>query len=86
LKRRFLQLLTGLATAGMAMAVPVAGTGDTGAEAPKAVLAEALPQPLSLLPAQVEPASKARTSAIPEPMSLAVFGTGLLLLLRRRRF
>jgi uncharacterized protein (TIGR03382 family) len=41
--------------------------------------------PLPLFPGELEPAVPAATSAIPEPVYLAVFGTGLLLLLRRRR-
>jgi len=39
----------------------------------------------TVLPAPAKSTAAARTSAIPEPVSLAVFGTGMLLLLRRRR-
>jgi hypothetical protein len=78
--------VTGLAIAGLAVALPVLGMEAPGADTPQDVSTGALPTTLPVLPAQVEPAAPARNSAIPEPMSLAVFGTGLLLLLRRRRF
>lgn len=38
------------------------------------------------LPTRVEIASSSATLAIPEPVSLAVFAMGILLLFRRRRF
>ena len=41
---------------------------------------------LVALPARVEIASSSATLAIPEPVSLAVFAMGILLLFRRRRF
>lgn len=40
---------------------------------------------LSVLEGPALPTAPARTSTIPEPLYLAVFGTGILLLLRRRR-
>lgn len=40
---------------------------------------------LTALPDRIVPVSTVRPSSIPEPVSLAVFGTGILLLLRRRR-
>lgn len=41
---------------------------------------------LASLPARVEIASSSAMLAIPEPVSLAVFAMGILLLFRRRRF
>ena len=81
-----LMLKVVFAIVGLAVALAVMGMQAPGADTPQAVPTGALPQTLPALPAQVEPVAPARTSAIPEPMSLAVFGTGLLLLLRRRRF
>jgi hypothetical protein len=41
---------------------------------------------LASLPARVEIASSSAALPIPEPVSLAVFAMGILLLFRRRRF
>jgi hypothetical protein len=41
---------------------------------------------LASLPPRVEIASSSAALAIPEPVSLAVFAMGILLLFRRRRF
>jgi len=41
---------------------------------------------LASLPTRVEIASSSAALAIPEPVSLAVFAMGILLLFRRRRF
>jgi hypothetical protein len=41
---------------------------------------------LASLPSRVEIASSSAALAIPEPVSLAVFAMGILLLFRRRRF
>ena len=79
-------LLTGLATAGLAMAEPVAGAAAPEGAGGMMAVADALPPTVPELPSPGPASSAARSSAIPEPMSLAVFGTGLLLLLRRRRF
>jgi hypothetical protein len=46
---------------------------------------EAVSAAIPILPEQVNTAAPVRASSIPEPVSLAIFGTGLLLLLRRRR-
>lgn len=44
------------------------------------------PPVLTTLPLTPESPKSGDRTTIPEPVSLAVFGTGLLLLLRRRRF
>lgn len=79
-------LLTGFASIGLAVAEPVWGASASGEDKLQAVSQAPPSQALSVLPAQAEPAAPTRNLTIPEPMSLAVFGTGLLLLLRRRRF
>ena len=84
--KKFPSILTGLAIAGLAVAAPVLGMEAPGADTVQAGSAGTPAQTLPVLPAQVEPVAPAQALAIPEPLSLAVFGTGLLLLLRRRRF
>lgn len=72
------------------MTVTVAACGGLAgavmAEDPSSALVTGVPEvALPALPETLEPVSAARPSSIPEPVSLAVFGTGILLLLRRRR-
>ena len=75
-----LRLMTVIATAFAGWAGSVAAEEKT-----RLVLPGVSAVALSALPETLEPVSAVRPSSIPEPVSLAVFGTGILLLLRRRR-
>ncbi len=93
--RRILRPTIGIALAIAAWTLPLCGVGAADLEvatvAGEEASAETTPAAdpvadvLTVLPIQTEAMSAARTSTIPEPVSLAVFGTGLLLVLRRRR-
>lgn len=73
-----------LAAAVLAVAGPAFGAAEQPpVKSPADPLDTAL---LNSLPPVPEPADSSELTTIPEPVSLAVFGTGLLLLLRRRRF